>query len=596
MTRIAGIIRKDWSADAAADLETMRARLRRQPSEPSDTWMEESLGVGVAWAGRPRCFADGMPIRDGAANTHLFFSGEILTDDDDHNAASNRAHRLMDLYERSGAAFLERLNGGFCGLLVDARSRHAVLFNDRYGSRRIYWHANAHGFYFATEAKALLAVDPRLRELGARALGELLSCGCVLQNRTLFTKISILPNAARWIFHPDGRCRRESYFSPQTWEAQPALSAAEYRDRLRETLRRVVSRHVRGDEEVGISLTGGIDSRLVLALAGCREGVSCYTFAGPCGESADVRLARRMAAACGLSHHTIRVDAEFLRRFPALAEEAVYLSDGAMDVSGAVELYVNQRAREIAPVRLTGNYGSEILRSHIAFQPRKLDPTLFEGELGPHLLTAEATYAAERRCSRRSFIAFKQVPWHHFARAAIERSQVTTRSPYLDNELVKLTYRAPEPTPAGAAFLLELAAEAEPALARIPTDRFVRAHPIPLLSPVGRAYQELAARAEYLYDYGMPQWLARLDKTLRLEWLFLGRHKFYHFRLWYRGALAEFVRAVLLDPRSLQRPYLNRRRLQEIVARHTRGEGNYTIELHKLMTLELLQRRLLEQG
>src|SRR4029453_5394315 len=100
---------------------------------------------------------------------------------------------------------------------------------------------------------------------------------------------------------------------------------------------------------------------------------------------------------------------------------------------------------------------------------------------------------------------------------------------------------------------------------------------------------EFEFKAEYAYDYGMPNWMARLDRRLsplQPERLFLGRHKFYHFRVWYRDALARYVQAMLLDPRAMSRPYLDPRRAQAMVMAHVRGDGNYTTELHKMLTLE----------
>jgi asparagine synthase (glutamine-hydrolysing) len=81
----------------------------------------------------------------------------------------------------------------------------------------------------------------------------------------------------------------------------------------------------------------------------------CYTFGGPYRDCADVKIARRIAMVCRQSHQTIAVGTDFLAKFPTLAEEAVFISDGTMDVTGAVELYANRAARQIAPIRLTGN-------------------------------------------------------------------------------------------------------------------------------------------------------------------------------------------------------------------------------------------------
>jgi len=53
---------------------------------------------------------------------------------------------------------------------------------------------------------------------------------------------------------------------------------------------------------------------------------------------------------------------------------------------------------------------------------------------------------------------------------------------------------------------------------------------------------------------------------------------------------------VLLDARALGRPYLNRGRVEEMVTAHVKGRGNYTSEIHKLLTSELMQRQLIEQN
>ena len=78
--------------------------------------------------------------------------------------------------------------------------------------------------------------------------------------------------------------------------------------------------------------------------------------------------------------------------------------------------------------------------------------------------------------------------------------------------------------------------------------------------------------------------------ALHLERLWLGRHKFLHFRLWYRTALAKYVQEILLDQRSLARPYLKRSGVETIVRGHLKGNRNYTTEIHRLLSLELLHR------
>jgi len=91
----------------------------------------------------------------------------------------------------------------------------------------------------------------------------------------------------------------------------------------------------------------------------------------------------------------------------------------------------------------------------------------------------------------------------------------------------------------------------------------------------------------------MPQWLARIDRTLsplRLERLFLGRHRMFHFRVWYRDSLAQYVRGMLLDARAASRPHVERGALEKTVKDHVTGRANNTREIHKLLTLEIVHR------
>jgi len=533
----------------------------------------------------------------------LLFAGELFGDSsnpqsDGGSGEQDTIQHLIALYERSGPCFLKELNGWFSGLLFDLRQHLAILFNDRYGLGRVYHHQAPGAFFFSSEAKSLLKVLSETRHLDPRGLGEWLSCGCVLQNRTLFRGIELLPPGSVWTFSADGKLTKGRYFDPASWESLPSFAPDEYYARLKETFPRILKRYLSGIRPVGMSLTGGMDGRMIMAWSGRGPGeLPCYTFNGPFRDCADVKIARKVARACGQSHQTIAVGEGFFGEFPALAEKTVFVTDGTMDVTGAAEMYLNRLARKIAPVRLTGNYGSEILRSYVAFRPRNLPTDVFSPDCVQQLHHAARTYAAEAGGNRLAFIAFKQVPWHHYARFAVEQSQLTLRSPFLDNDLVALAFQAPAEAAIGLEPSLRLIAEGNPELGRIPTDRGITYQAGRSANRLRRSCQEFLAKAEYAYDYGMPDWLARFDNCvspLRLERLFLGRQKFCHFRTWYRHQLAQYVQDVLLDSRSCSRPYLNEPALEHMVRIHLRGTANYTLELHKLLSLELLHRTLLD--
>jgi asparagine synthase (glutamine-hydrolysing) len=196
-----------------------------------------------------------------------------------------------------------------------------------------------------------------------------------------------------------------------------------------------------------------------------------------------------------------------------------------------------------------------------------------------------------------SLAVFKQCPWNHFGIHALEQTQLSLRTPFLDNDLVRAVYQAPVSALASNRDSLRLIADGNPGLSRIPTDRGVGGQLGRIPGAAYRSFLEFQFKAEYAYDMGMPQWVAKMDhsvSSLKLERLFLGRHKVFHFRTWYRDALASYVREMLLDPRSLGRPYIQRKGLEAIVHGHLKGDRNYTNEIHKVLTLEIIHRLFLD--
>ena len=452
MPGIVGLIGRGFGAKRRSTLRTMANAMMHEPFYSTGTYNNESLALSIGWVVHRQSFADCMPVWNETRDICLVFSGEEFADAAEIERLKRRGHAadfgnasyLVHLYEEFGTSFLHRLNGGFSGVVVDLRERKIVLFNDRYGLNRVYYHEHPTGFYFSSEAKSLLRALPELRELDLASLAETFSFGCVLENRTLFPKISLLPGGSAWTFAAGGTVEKGAYFSPSEWEGLPPLKSHEYSERLRGAFEHLLPRYLRGPQPVAMSLTGGLDGRMIMAWAKPTPGaLPCYSFGGPYRDCADVRIARRVAKLSEQRHETIRVGPEFFTEFPSLAEKAIYVSDGAMDVTGSVELYVNRLARRIAPVRLTGNYGSEVLRGNVAFRPHAVNPEFLTPQFSSLVRAAATTYIRERQGHALSFIAFKQVPWHHYSRLAVESSQVTMRSPYLDNDLVALVYQAP---------------------------------------------------------------------------------------------------------------------------------------------------------
>jgi asparagine synthase (glutamine-hydrolysing) len=605
MPGIVGLITKMPQERAEEELAQMITPMIHEDFYTQGTWIEESLGIYVGWVARRNSFSDGMPLVNEDRQIALVFSGEEFPELDTPRRLKQRGHELgpsassylVHLYEED-SCFPSGLNGRFHGLLIDRLRRSAVLFNDRYGMHRLYVHEAKDVFYFAAEAKAILAVHPELGRLDSRGLGEFITCGAVLENRTLFEGLELLPQGSAWTFRNAMLESKASYFHPKEWESLEPLDTGSFQRELTTVFSKNLPRYFSSEQQIAISLTGGLDTRMVMACHKARPGsLPCYTFGSMMRENHDVRVARAVAHACKQPFEVLTAGEEFLSKFTYYAERAVYLSEGCADLSRSADIYLNERAREIAPVRMTGNYGGEILRQVHTFKPVPPPAGLFDSGLMENLQRAEETFETLGQGHPASFAAFKQNPWNHYGILALEESQLSLRSPFLDNDLVRTAVRAPRSALVGEKGSLHLISEGNKELLRIPTDRGVN---LELNQPIGvanRALLEFQFKAEYAYDMGMPQWVARIDhalSALRLERLFLGRHKVCHFRMWYRDSLADYVQQMLLDPLSLGRPYLERKGLEDVVRGHLRGDRNYTIEIHKLLTLEIFHRLFLD--
>jgi asparagine synthase (glutamine-hydrolysing) len=599
---VAGIFGGKSPSHNAQRIAVMLRVLAYGGREKAGIFNDEKTGVCIGWTRRSSSSNLKLPVWNEAHNTALLWWGETFEDAlPNGNPQIERCLEFLQAYEREEIQSIKRLNGWFAGIIVDLNHRKAVLFNDRYGLCRLHFYETDHGFYFSSEAKALLAIFPEVARLDPKSAGEFISCGAILQNRTMFSGISLLPGASAWTFSGKRQIRKNFYFRKEEWENQSPLNAEEYYKELRQTWTQILPRYLSDKQSCGLSLTGGVDSRMIIAYGSHPAGdLKCYTFAGEYRDSADLILARKTAEICRRPHETIYVGRSFLAEFPELAADSIYISDGTMDVSGSVDLYVQRIAQQIAPVRVTGTNGGEIMRGLVAFKPSTLCLDAFKPDLQVYIKAAEKTYQKElEHKSRLSFTAFKQTPWYMNPKFLIERSQISLRMPYFDNNLVQLVFRAPGELTGDNKMAFRLIADANPALAAIDSDRGLKLRSRYGLTSVKHGFQQFTYKLEYAFDYGMPSWLAIVDRLLsplHPERFILGRHKFHHFRIWYRDKLSEYIKEILLDPCARRRPYLSGSGLEKMVRSHIQGSANYTREIHKILSLELTERLLIENS
>jgi len=568
----------------------------------SGIYSVSEMGLYAGWVGREKSFAASQPFFNERKDIALLFSGECFVDPEMRIELRQKGHQfgqavgswLVHFYEEEGDRFFERLNGLFSGLLVDKQQSKAFLFNDRYGMERIYWHETEDALFFASEAKALLRVLPELREFDEEGVAQFLAFGCTLEPRTLFRGIHLLPGAALWSFE-NGQCHKRKYFSPEMWESQPSLTDEAFQSRLQETFKRILPRYLESDSKIGISLTAGVDSRMIMAcLSQTGERPICYTFSGENRDTLDARLAARVAKACGLQHQILRLGPSFFSDFASHVDRTVYATDGALGSLGAHEIYLNNQARVLSPVRLTGVFGGEILRGVSMFKPLHFAQQLLNAELAETITSCTTQWSHDGEHPV-TFAAFREIPEKRFATPAASRSQTSFRTPYLDNEIVALAYQAPETVRTSIDFPVSLVEANNPSLARIPSDMGAMGEPNRFAAAPRRIFSKVVCKVDYLRTEGLPHGLSRLDSlSTKLSSIFriAGLHKYLSYRIWFQRELAAYVDRVLKDVQSHHCSFWDPPFLGHIASGHATGHKNYVREIDAILTLEAVERLL----
>ena len=603
MPGIVGIVSQRPPEQCQSLVKSMASSMEHESFYDSGVYSVPEMGIYAGWIAHENSFAAGQPFFNKQRNTALLFSGECFVDPETRTDLRQKGHELgqtagswlVHLYEEEGDQFFEKLNGVFSGLLIDKRRNRAFLFNDRYGLARIYFCETKNATYFASEAKALLRILPELRAFDEEGVAQFLNYGCTLEWRTLFRGVQLLPGGSLWSFE-SGNCHKRKYFSPETWESQPTLTAEAFEAEFEETFKRILPRYFESSSKIGISLTGGLDGRMIMACRPPDEKLICYTFDGKKGETLDARLAVKVAKACSLEHRILRIGQDFFSDFASLADRTVYVTDGCFSVLGAHEIYLNAQARQLAPVRLTGVFGGEILRGVSTFRLDGLSPQLTNPEFHQNT-NSVAGELANGEVHPVTFAAFKEVPWKIFGSVAACQSQVTFRTPYLDNEIVALAFRAPENLRTSIHPTLSLVKNNSPRLSKIPTDMGEMGEANRLAAASRRIFAKAVCKLDYYNSEGLPDFLSALDPVLRRVSSglgILGLHKYLPYRHWFRRELAGYLNDVLEDVRTRQSPVWNSDFVNHLASDHIAGRKNYVREINAVLTLHAVERLLIQ--
>jgi asparagine synthase (glutamine-hydrolysing) len=389
MCGIAGIIGIDIEARMGAMLESLAHRGR----DDEGVWTNASAdqrGRRVTFGHRRLSIIDvsaagHQPMLSEDGRFALTFNGEIYNYRELRPQLEAKGHRfrtdtdtevLLTAFAEWGDECLPRLNGMFAFAIWDEHERTLTLARDRLGIKPLYYAqaqtGDADAFLFASEAKAILASGLVKAALDIEGLNQYLTFLWTPDPFTLFQGIRKLA-PAHVLTLREGQLTEREWWDVSFDEIEEGVSEECWRERVLETLDRVVRMEMVADVPLGSFLSGGIDSSVITALMKNHSDgrrVSTYTIGIEADDLRydiipdDVVWARRVGQLLDTDYHETMLVPDVAELLPKL----IYHMDAPVIDMAIPSYLVSRAAREELTVLLSGMGGDEVFAGY----PRKL--------------------------------------------------------------------------------------------------------------------------------------------------------------------------------------------------------------------------------
>ena len=351
-----------------AVIRRMADSLSHRGPDDHGYFIDQSLGLGFRRLSIIDLTGGHQPMSDAAETVWVIFNGEIYNHVELREELTGHGHRfrtradtevLIHGYKQWGLDVFEHLKGMFGVALWDVHRRRLILARDAMGIKLVYYRVSAGQLLFGSEVRAVQAGSSERPEVDPIALSLFLQYRFTPSPHTIYKGIKKLSPGTMLIAEPDSlQVKRWYKYSPKPFSYP--ISRGEASEELRSVYRRAVKRHLRSDVPVGLLLSGGVDSGLLLGLMSEEQkGWPTYTVGyGSTFEGDELDASANTATHFGARHSEVRLDVgtfdDALRRVVSQLEEPVA-------ASSIVPMYfVCQRARRDVKVVLSGQGPDEM--------------------------------------------------------------------------------------------------------------------------------------------------------------------------------------------------------------------------------------------
>jgi asparagine synthase (glutamine-hydrolysing) len=614
MPGIVGFVKEASDDHSKQLLAGMARRMENEYRFQVDMYSADGIGLGRVSLGITN--PEPQPVWNDDGSVGLVMEGElydrlqaerILEERGRQVPHDNDALLVLRMYEVCGEELVSHLNGAFAIAIWDRRATKLILANDRLDLHPLYYAQLRNGLMFGSGVRALLANADLPRTVDKLAIAQFLTFDHVLGNRSLLTEVKRLPPASV-LTYQNGALSIRSYWLPLHPGGYELRSEQEWIDGLLFHLRQAVKRQSRGALPAGLLLSGGLDSRALLAtLAEDKAPGAFTTFTWGIPGCDDARFAREASKQAGVRNLFFELEPDWLLK---QADDGVRTTDGMGNVVNLHAMATLEAEARYAKVIYKGFQGDAMMgygmwhghwahydpalrrQAHfqayleqglISFNQRqqeRLFTPAFRREGGDQVL--ESFGAALQECpaqdmgDQRIWLDLRhRVPRMTLNGVDVVRSRAVVRLPFCDQELVAFSLRIPPGLRYQRRLMKNAFVQAFPHLAKVP----VTETGLPMID---------CARDVVLRGESWLRWQARKAGLKRVA--VARRRPYRDYKNWFRTLLRPWVEETLLGARALERGYFEPEAVRRLVAEHMAG-SDHTVRLGALLAIELWHRQ-----
>jgi asparagine synthase (glutamine-hydrolysing) len=544
-----------------------------------------------------------QPVKDSKGLCMILFHGELYN----MSGSLNDPEYVLKKYNEEGNRCASDLNGIFHFIIYDTRSNTIKLFTDKFGLQPLYYSHTPDGFFFGGEIKAILSVPSVSRKPDYKTFGDFFHFGHPLGQKTLFENIKQLGPGEILTFDMNrNRILAEKYWRlgdlfSENGHYDPSITVENVAEHLIHSIQSRSGNH----DALGISLSGGLDSRGILAgLKDQAKGIRSYTL-GLQGCS-DQGLAKRISSVAGTRHEFLTLDDRYIENFEEMAAQMIYLSDGLYHPRESTEILALEYFKRCDFKILLRGHGGEIAKAALAHpvmvnqkvmscssSPEILDAIYHMANLvrrdidfrqlftqnyrevmekGPEDSLNESCGEISQRITPADVCIYYYIN-EHIRRQVVSsleifKTQIETRMPYVDDAYIRQLLKLPVQYRFDGQIHFALIKKCMPQLIKIPNSNTG--------APLDAGKMRLLITDKF----------HSIMKRLSIK----GFRHYTEFNKWHREGFKNSIQKIIFSERTAGRGLYNMDYLKHLYNLHLSGQKNYGAFIGTVVGLEIWQR------